>query len=262
MWLKLPEKTLEPASIVKQTHFSNSDELCEYISELCEGKVILAFSTGKDSVVSWLKLRRYFKEITPVFLYRVPGRLSFIDKALAYYEDFFGCHIYRFPHPDLYSTIGNLVFQPPEHLDVIVEENFYMYDFEEMWAAIRSCDPENLDVSYIAEGIRSADSIIRGTSIRKHGPVSHLKRQFYPIYDYKKDDIVRELEAAKVKLPYDYALFGRTFDGVDRTFTQPIKEHFPDDYQVILDAFPLAEMDILRMKWRQEYWDHGGEVAI
>ena len=59
-------------------HFGNSDELCEYMAGLCGGGTLLAFSCGKDSIVAWLKLRRYFRKIVPYYLYYVgsPERIN------------------------------------------------------------------------------------------------------------------------------------------------------------------------------------------
>jgi len=84
-----------------QSHFTDSDELCEYMAELSGGNTLLAFSCGKDSIVAWLKLRKYFKKIVPYYMYCVPN-LEFVEKSLRYYEDWFGCHIARMPHPSLY----------------------------------------------------------------------------------------------------------------------------------------------------------------
>jgi hypothetical protein len=81
--------------------FNSGEELCKYISEATDGKTLLSFSGGKDSIGAWLQLRRYFPEITPVFMYLIPG-LSFVEESLSYFEDYFGTRIIRMPHPSLY----------------------------------------------------------------------------------------------------------------------------------------------------------------
>ncbi len=236
-----------------RTHFDNSDQLCEYMADLTGGVTMLAFSTGKDSIVSWLKLRRYFRKIVPYYLYCVPGNLAFVEKSLRYYEDWFGCHIIRLPHPSLYRMLDNAVFQAPENLRIIEEANLIKFDFEDVNTLVRMTD-EELDTAYQASGVRCADSIVRRTSVMKHGSVNHSKMRFFPVYDYKKDDMVRELDAAGIALPIDYEWFGRTFDGIDYRFTHVIKEKAPEDYQKIIAAFPLVELDILRQQYRAEYW--------
>lgn len=240
-------------------HFANSDELCEYMAELSNGRTILAFSTGKDSIVAWLKLRRYFDKIVPYYLYSdLCGPLSFVEKALRYYEDWFGCHILRLPHPALYRQLNRFVLQAPENLRIIEEAKLPELDYEDINALVRATDPE-LAGAYQASGVRSADSIVRRQSILKNGPVNHNARRWYPVYDYKKADMVKALDEAGIYLPIDYEWFGRTYDGLDYRFTSVIKEKSPEDYERIKETFPLVELDILRQVYRREY--HEGRAA-
>ncbi len=61
-----------------------------------------------------------------------------------------------------------------------------------------------------------------------------------------KDELIALLQKHDCKLPVDYKLFGRSFDGIDYRFMVPLKEHYSDDYQKLLDFFPLAELEIMR----------------
>ena len=99
-------------------HFENSQALNEYVSDMCNGEAMLAFSTGKDSVVAWLEMRKYFNKITPIYLYSVPD-LEFVERGLRYFEDFFKTRIVRLPHPSVYRQLNNLVFQAPENCTII-----------------------------------------------------------------------------------------------------------------------------------------------
>jgi len=238
-------------------HFDNSDELCEYMADLCDGCTILAFSTGKDSVVAWLKLRRYFRKIVPYYLYPIPGGpLSFTERAIKYYEDWFGCHILRLPHPSVHRMLNDFVDQAPENLRIIEEARLPNIDYEDINALVRATDPE-LEDAYQASGVRSADSIVRRQSMLKHGQINHKARRWYPAFDYLKADMIRELDAAQIALPIDYEWFGRTFDGIDHRFTSVVKEKSPEDFERIKLAFPLVEMDILRQQYRREHHEGG-----
>ena len=232
-------------------HFDNSDELCEYMAELSGGNTLLAFSTGKDSIVAWLKLRRYFRKIVPYYLYTVPG-LQFVEKSLRYYEDWFGCHIIRMPHPSLYRMWNNFVDQAPENLRIIEEAMLPHFTDWHTCDLIRQTDPA-LEKAYMATGVRSADSIVRRQAMIKHGQTNHKDMKFFPVFDYKKEDMIRELEASGIALPIDYEWFGRSFDGIDYRFTSVLKEKAPEDFELIRQAFPLVELDLLRMQWRAEY---------
>ena len=224
--------------------YENSAEMCEKMAAECD-TAILAFSTGKDSIAAWLQLRRYFKRIVPYYCYIVPG-LSFIEDSLKYYEDFFGCHIYRLPHKALLSWVSACVDQPPNRI-AIINEMLYTSDYDEsiIGDIIRNC-AKLPDAAYVANGIRMADSPFRRISIVQHGAINHNEKRFYPVYDWKKEDLIRAFDESNVKLPVDYRLFGRTFDGTDYRFLKPIKEEYPEDYQKILDWFPFAELEIAR----------------
>lgn len=226
--------------------YTNSAELCERMAAECD-TAILAFSTGKDSIAAWLQLRKYFKRIIPYYCYLVPG-LQFVEDSLKYYEDFFGCHIYRLPHKGLFVWLNALVWQPPYRAPIItmnVLPDIDEYNDDVIGDIIRGAEglPES---AYIATGIRMADSPFRRISIKSHGAINHNTKHFYPVYDWVKEDLIREIDEAGVKLPVDYRMFGRTFDGTDYRFLKPMKEWFPDDYERLLEWYPYAELEIAR----------------
>ena len=91
-----------------------------------------------------------------------------------------------------------------------------------------------------------ADSPMRRIGIKTHGAINHNQKKFFPVYDWRKADLIAAIDDARVKLPVDYKLFGRTFDGIDYRFLKPIKEHFPRDYERIITWYPLAELELYR----------------
>ena len=54
-----------------------------------------------------------------------------------------------------------------------------------------------------------------------------------------------------MKLPVDYELFGRTFDGLDYRFVRPLRDKLPDDYDQVLKYFPAVEMEFMRYEFVQ-----------
>ena len=225
--------------------YETGEELCEKMAAECD-TAILAFSTGKDSIGAWLQMRKYFRNIVPYYCYSVP-KLGFVEDSLKYYEDFFGCHIYRLPHRSFYRFLRCMVFQSPPHvtkieaLDLPGEE----YDDRMVGEIIRSM-AKLPEACYAGTGVRMADSPMRRIGIKTHGAINHNDKRFYPVYDWNKERLLNEIDAAGVKLPVDYELFGRTFDGLDYRFLKPISERFPEDYEKILTWFPLADMEIYR----------------
>jgi len=108
---------------------------------------------------------------------------------------------------------------------------------------------------YVATGVTASDSMTRRVAFKRNGPLNVNRGMFFPIYDYKRVDLMREFEQAKIKLPVDYATIGRSFDGIDMEYTEPIKKYFPRDWERIKFWFGLAETDILRMKFRADYYN-------
>lgn len=227
----------------EQLDYQTGAELCEQMAAECD-TAILAFSCGKDSIAAWLQMRRHFKRIVPYYCYCVPG-LDFVEDSLRYYEDFFQTRIYRLPHRSFWAWMAEGLFQPPERITTIEDFDMPAFDDAILGEVIRQAGslPEG---AYTGIGVRAADSPMRRVAIKRWGAVNHNSKQFYPVYDWKKADMLRELKASGVKLPVDYKLFGRTFDGLDYRFLAPIKEHFPEDYQRILEWFPLADLEFYR----------------
>lgn len=231
--------------------YTNSDELCMQMASECD-TAIVAFSTGKDSIAAWLQMRKHFKHIIPYYCYIVPG-LEFVEKSLAYYEDFFGCHIYRMPHRSLYRLMRNMVFQSPPHVTKIESMELPGEEYDDFMIGEIIRQAGDLPAgAYVGTGVRMADSPMRRIGIKTHGAINHNQKKFYPIYDWRKADLLAAFDATGVKLPVDYKLFGRTFDGLDYRFLKAIKENYPRDYERIITWFPLAELELFRRGEKDE----------
>lgn len=215
-------------------------------------RCLLAFSTGKDCIAAYIAIRDHFEEIVPFYMYQIPGTLEFIEESLAYYErTIFKRHIIRVPHPFLPRAINDMVFQPPERITAIMELELVNHSKDDANDAIKQelgLPPE----TFTALGVRSADSPQRFMYFKKYGAINHKHRKFYPVFDWKKERMLTEIAASGIKLPIDYRLFGKTFDGVDLRFLYPIKKHFPRDYQKILEWFPMAELEMFRYETRAQ----------
>ena len=225
-----------------------SDELCEQMAKECD-TCLLAFSLGKDSVASWLQCRKYFKNIVPFYKYNIPN-LEFVEDNLQYYEDFFGQHIFRLPHPNLYSMLSHGVFQSPVSMERILQDPYRFPSHTEYTAETVTDMIRYMvglpDTVYTAVGLRVSDSPMRRMNVKAHGALIHNKKTFYPVFDWLKDRLLREFDEAGIKLSSDYQLWNNSFDGVTNKYIKEIKEHYPRDYEKIKKFFPLVDLDILR----------------
>lgn len=212
--------------------------------------VLVAMSLGKDAIAANLALREAGIQTQLAYLYYIPGAngqrtLNFVHKTIDQLQDAFQQEIHLYPHPSLYRWLNNFVFQPPERLAVIEAAKLPNISYEEEWDLIR----EDLGLpkdTWIADGVRAADSIVRRASFTKHGVMKPKHHKVSPIFDWQKHEVLNAIEQAVIPLPVDYEWFNRSFDGLDYRFLGPLKEHAPDDYQRVLDWFPLAELEIMR----------------
>ncbi|HRQ17720.1 MAG TPA: hypothetical protein PL085_11630 [Agriterribacter sp.] len=226
--------------------YKNSAELCQKMAEKTNGVTLLAFSTGKDALSAWVELRKYFHTIYPIYYYMVPG-LSFIERSLKYYEDFFETKIIRLPNPNLYRMLDAGTFQTKRSWEIIGKYAFTKMNVKREDLCEWVKEDHGIDKGvYTAIGNRMFDNLQRYRSISKFGAVNHKIKTFFPTYDYKIADVVRGIKGAGVKLPVDYHIWGKTFDGLDYRFIKPVKEHFPDDYEKLKSYFPLIDTEIMR----------------
>jgi len=233
------------------SQFKNCDELCSYVHENYGDTVLLSFSGGKDSTGAWLQLRKYFSDIIPFFMWTHPN-IKFVNDYLKYCEDFFGTRIIRLPNPSTYRFINNYIMQSPDRIEKIKEYQLQNFEHDDLTAIIRM----QLNLSetvYQANGVRARDNLNRWASIKKYGSINHNRRTFSPIFDWDKARLVSELRNSGIRLPADYRLFGRTFDGIDYRFLKPVHDHYKDDYQLLLELCPFADMELFRMEKRAEY---------
>lgn len=212
--------------------------------------ILLSFSCGKDSIGAWLALRPHFKRIVPYYYYIVPD-LAFVNKSIQYYESFFGTKIIQLPHPSLARMLNNMVFQAPENCLAVEQAGIPNIDYDDQAAIVAKMAEVN--TTWCANGLRAADSPNRRTAIKRYGAINYKSKKFYPIHDWNKGRLLQELRKAGVKLPIDYKLFGRSFDGIDYRFLKPIKDHLLADYEKIIAVFPLAGLEIKRREYYEAH---------
>lgn len=205
--------------------------------------IFLAFSGGKDGVAAWIALRDAGVTVVPYHMYGVPG-LRHVDETIERFEQHFGQRVERYPHPSLYRMLNNLVFQPPERIAVIEAAALPNITYEQIVGFLR--EDHNMPDAWVADGVRAADSIIRRVSIKKHGPMKQASRKVSPVWDWRKRHVLDAIRADGLQLPPEYEWFGRSFDGIDYRFLEPLKRNRPDDYATVLEWFPLADLELFR----------------
>lgn len=213
--------------------------------------VMLSFSRGKDAWGVWCAIKDKI-DFVPFHYYCGPPDLEFIQESLAYAEKKMGKRIINLPAPAMYNLLSpeGCVAQPPHRVLPLLMLDLHPFTFEDVQnAAIAKAGLP--DTTFTALGVRAKDSARRALFFKTHGPISETRKKFYPIWDWDKQKLLSELKRHDVKLPIDYTLFGRSFDGLYYMYLAKIRDTFPRDYQKILDYFPFIDMEIYRYEKRQ-----------
>jgi 3'-phosphoadenosine 5'-phosphosulfate sulfotransferase (PAPS reductase)/FAD synthetase len=212
--------------------------------------VLVAFSGGKDSIAAELALQDAGIETHLAYLYYIPGKtpgktLDFVEQGLEDLSQKLGKQIHRYPHPSLYRWLNNFVFQTPERCEIIEAAGLPKITFEQIWGAIKD-DLGLAPDTWVADGVRAADSIVRRASFIRHGVMKPNSHKVSPIADWLKGEVMARIGQADIQLPIDYEWFKRSFDGLDYRFLKPIHDNAPEDFAQILEWFPLADLGLFR----------------
>lgn len=196
--------------------------------------VIVAFSGGKESIVTLDMCFRYFKRVVPFFMYICPG-LSFQEKTLEWYEKKYQTEIIRVPHMDVSEFYHWGSFRAADETFPIVSINDIY-----KWVRLES------DVWWIAAGERIDDSIVRRAMIKHSSSIDVQRGRFYPVAMWKKKEILDYIKFHKLYIGQDSKKLGFSFKSLDGRELLMLKENFPDDYKKILRLYPFAAAGVKR----------------
>lgn len=231
----------------KSVTWRNSYELNKYVSEFSKRKAYLSFSGGKDSVGCYLYMKEtgFWDDIQLVFYQDVPD-LSFANESMAYYEKIWNTKIIQLPSPATISWMQKGIFQSP-YTNMVIKKyrNFLRpasLDNTDIW--IREDKKE--EYCYLGTGVRMADGINRRGVILQNGGLRDKVKKFYPCFDLTDKEVYEIIKHHNVKLPYDYAVWGRSFDGEQYRFIKDLYLQLPEDYEQIKAFFPEIETVLYR----------------
>lgn len=219
------------------------EALIERVRELHGDTILLSFSGGKDSIAMWLFLRPHFN-IIPYFLYWVPG-LSFVEEAMAYYEDYFGTEIVQMPHPLFYKMLREGAYQPPDNVAPLRSLDLVEFDFADIDNILAQA--YDLDNPFTAIGMRMKDNIDRRNLIMQKGVLGQGRRRYYyAIWDWDVNQAGQIILDHGVKLSKEYKYWGRTLASFDYQYLRPLRDNFPQDWATIQQWFPLIDLEMFR----------------
>lgn len=181
--------------------------------------VILSFSGGKDSIVMLdIAMRHHVKLLTVVygqFAERIPSR----ESLLKHYEQRYGVQIHR--RISWYGESAR-TGKPVRQRDTYAQ-----------WR-------REFNVSWIAEGIKPTDSIVRNALLKKADKGINVKMlSAYPLYRWYDRAVMAYIRQNKLILPPEYQsnvkhdLSNMTVESLIWT-----KHNLPADYECVVTQYP------------------------
>lgn len=234
----------------RKWHWESSDYLCQELAQEYD-TVLLAFSLGKDSIAAYLQLKRFFKNVELYYYYIVPG-IPFIDASLRYYEDTLKKEIKQVPSASFLENLNSFLFMSPNVATIFGDVANELFPF----LSNDHAQMNNLIADYakslhnipqttiVADGNRADDNSIRRTSIIMHSPLIRSRNHFRPIYDWSKKEVMETIKESGVKLPIDYRIWGRSFDGIDYKFIKGLHDYLPESYNYLKQFYPLLDCEL------------------
>lgn len=198
--------------------------------------VIVAFSGGKDSVVTLDLCCRYFENVTAFFMYQVPG-LSFQEASIRWAEAKYGINVIRLPHFELSDWFRLGLFR---HCDFSVPP----VGIQDVYAYVR----RHTGYHFIAAGERIADSIWRRAMLKHSGHLDTLRGRFYPLMYFRKEDVLRYIKQHDLKISPESRFLGHSFRSLQDEDMYLLRKHYPADYAKIERWFPFVGAGVKRFE--------------
>ena len=196
--------------------------------------VIVAYSGGKDSVITLDLCSKYFRTVHAFFMYQVPN-LSFQESVLSWAEKRYGIEIYRIPHFEVSDFYRGGTYCKPDLAVPTVK-------IADIYAHVRGA----FNCHWIAAGERAKDSIIRNAMIKKSGSIDIKRGRFFPLAYWSKAHVIKYIDTNQLKISPEARLLGHSFRSLEHKDLALVRQHYPQDYEKIKKAFPEVEVSFAR----------------
>lgn len=202
-------------------------------------EVIVAFSSGKDSLACLELCVEHFDRVVPYFMYIVKG-LSFQEQHLKYIEAKYSLEVLRIPDWRLAKMLAGDFCR---HKTVNSQSTKII-----TWRDVDNYVRSKTGIHWVASGETVNESLHRRGMIVSSNGICPKRGHFYPVGWWRRQDVHSFLSQRGIILPSEYRIMrdGRSFGGISPTQLADIKASYPDDYAKILKLFPLAEIQIVR----------------
>jgi len=202
-------------------------------------EVIVAFSGGKDAIVTLDLCIKHFERVEAYFMYAVPG-LSYEEQPLQWAERHYGIKILRSPHWALSQLFRQATFRHFTNQS----RNAPVVKVRDYENAMR----KRFGIGWIATGEKACDSPQRNGYIRNCNGVQPERLRLYPLSYWSDTAVMSYLSLHRLPTPVQYSILdGKSqFGGFGMESMAAVAEKFPSDFKKIAKFFPLIEAQVVR----------------
>jgi phosphoadenosine phosphosulfate reductase len=193
---------------------------------------LVAFSGGKDSVVTLDLCVRYFRRVEVFFMYLTPA-LSFQEAMLRWVEQRYAVPVHRVPHFMLseWLAMGAL-----RKMDLSVP----IVSIKDIYQHLRI----ETGIWWIAAGERQADSVVRRAMMKRSGSIDADRGRLYPVAHFRKADIMAYIQKHKLKVAPESRFLGHSFRSLMPEEVYLMRKYYPADFEAIRRWFPFVEASV------------------
>lgn len=209
-------------------------------------EIIVAYSSGKDSLAVLDLCVKHFERVVPYFMYIVKG-LEFQEVHLKYVERLYSLEIIRVPDWRLCQVIRSGVARHQTRLSQSVPSV--------SWKDVEHYIRQKSGIHWIASGETAFESMQRrGMIMSSDRGIDIPRGHIYPVGFWRRSRIESYLTQAGLTLPCEYRVMskGRSFGGVLPDQIYDIRKNYPRDFEKIKELFPLVESQAIRFEVEQD----------
>jgi phosphoadenosine phosphosulfate reductase len=219
------------------------------VSDSC----LVAFSGGKDSLVTLDLCRRSFRRVVCFFMYFVPG-LKVIDDQMKYAKDRWGVEMLYYPHQDFFRALQEGTFGRGAGAGVELPELTLRQIYD--WALL------DTGIQQIATGAKASDGMARRRFFKNTESWDDI---FYPLKGWLKQDVLAYCRVQNIPVPQTHQ--GTTTGvGLSTRSLCWLHDSHPEDFATLCSWFPFAPAVIARRQFygigkNEEQNKHSAKLA-
>lgn len=197
--------------------------------------ILFHSATGKDSIALLDLMSPHFKEIVCVFMYSVKG-LEHIGRYVQWAQrKYTNARFVQIPHYSLFSYIKT------GFMGCDKNENQRKYNLQQLTDMVR----EKTGITWAFFGFKQSDSLNRRLMLRTYEDEAICRKtsKCYPLSHYKNADILHYIEDKGLITPETYGgnYQSSGCDITDIHYLTYLQDHYPNDYQRVVEQFPMVE---------------------